>query len=213
MRNGFRGAIGASVVAAVVNAFWVYAPPAVGQTSDYTAPRGADGHPDLNGIWQALNTANYDLEAHPARPALALIPAAPRASRPGLGRATRVELAAPAIRAFGAVGGVPAGGGCRCRQRDSVSTLGGGQETRERRALARARSGDQVLHAGCAARDVHAVPVPDPSRCRQILIAYEYAGATRTIHMMKLAIAEFNLDGLVAWTLGRRHARDRRDRF
>ena len=30
----------------------------------YRAPRLADNHPDLNGIWQALNEANYDLEAH-----------------------------------------------------------------------------------------------------------------------------------------------------
>jgi hypothetical protein len=47
-------------------------------------PRGAGDKPDLNGIWQALNEANYDLEAHAARPAMALrpgpygpIPAAP----------------------------------------------------------------------------------------------------------------------------------------
>ena len=25
-----------------------------------------EGHPDLNGIWQALNTAHWNLEAHPA---------------------------------------------------------------------------------------------------------------------------------------------------
>ena len=32
----------------------------------YRAPRTASGQPDLNGIWQALNTANWDLEAHEA---------------------------------------------------------------------------------------------------------------------------------------------------
>jgi hypothetical protein len=32
----------------------------------YRAPRNASGQPDLNGIWQALNTANWDLEAHEA---------------------------------------------------------------------------------------------------------------------------------------------------
>src|SRR5678815_319648 len=26
--------------------------------------RAADGHPDLSGIWQAMNTANWDLEDH-----------------------------------------------------------------------------------------------------------------------------------------------------
>src|SRR5262245_52492016 len=30
--------------------------------------RNADGHPNLSGIWQALNTANWDLEDHPASP-------------------------------------------------------------------------------------------------------------------------------------------------
>src|SRR5215510_14055374 len=40
----------------------------VGQTSTtstiYSPPRTADGHPDLQGVWQALNTAAEDLEAH-----------------------------------------------------------------------------------------------------------------------------------------------------
>ena len=35
-------------------------------TAPYRAPRGPDGKPNLNGIWQAMNTANWDIEAHPA---------------------------------------------------------------------------------------------------------------------------------------------------
>ncbi len=36
--------------------------PVAGQS--YRAPRGPGGKPDLNGIWQALNEANYDIEGH-----------------------------------------------------------------------------------------------------------------------------------------------------
>ena len=38
------------------------------QTPSYSAPRFYDGNPDLNGIWQAVGTAHWDLEAHHARP-------------------------------------------------------------------------------------------------------------------------------------------------
>jgi hypothetical protein len=32
----------------------------------YVAPRLADGHPDLNGVWQAVNTANWNIQDHAA---------------------------------------------------------------------------------------------------------------------------------------------------
>ena len=39
----------------------------------YIPPRGPGGvHPDLNGIWQALGEAHYDIERHMARPSLQL---------------------------------------------------------------------------------------------------------------------------------------------
>src|SRR5271156_6835204 len=41
--------------------------PAAAQT--YRAPRAADGHADLSGVYQALNTANWDLEDHSAQAA------------------------------------------------------------------------------------------------------------------------------------------------
>ncbi len=41
---------------------------AAAQAPAYVAPRFVDGNSDLNGIWQALGTAHWDLEAHHARP-------------------------------------------------------------------------------------------------------------------------------------------------
>ena len=41
--------------------------PLCAQTA-YKGPRLANGKPDLNGIWQAMNTANINLEEHSARP-------------------------------------------------------------------------------------------------------------------------------------------------
>jgi hypothetical protein len=35
----------------------------------HDVPRFEDGTPDLNGVWQVLNSANYDLLAHPSRAA------------------------------------------------------------------------------------------------------------------------------------------------
>ena len=60
-------------------------------------PRGPNGKPDLNGVWQVLNTANYDLEAHPARAAMQLV------------EGPVVPVPHPDILALGAVGSVPAG--------------------------------------------------------------------------------------------------------
>jgi hypothetical protein len=39
----------------------------LGEEQNYRAPRTPHGAPDLSGIWQANNTANWDLEPHTAR--------------------------------------------------------------------------------------------------------------------------------------------------
>src|SRR5262245_25938149 len=38
-----------------------------GQTAAEKAPRTPDGKPDLNGIWQTNNTANWDIQDHDQR--------------------------------------------------------------------------------------------------------------------------------------------------
>ena len=65
------------------------------QSLAYQPPRLADGKPDLNGIWQTMNEANYDLEGHAARAAMAL--------RPG----PYGPVPAAPVLALGAVGAVP----------------------------------------------------------------------------------------------------------
>ncbi|MCH8137215.1 MAG: hypothetical protein IIB77_14665, partial [Proteobacteria bacterium] len=44
---------------------------ATAQEMDYRAPRTAAGKPDLNGIWQSINSANWNIEPHAAAPGLA----------------------------------------------------------------------------------------------------------------------------------------------
>src|SRR5882724_4267156 len=65
MRKPFRGAI---VTCAMVVLGTI---PASSQTAP-KGPRMPDGKPNLNGIWQAMNTANWDLQEHAARPGLVL---------------------------------------------------------------------------------------------------------------------------------------------
>jgi hypothetical protein len=36
------------------------------QAPAFKAPKAADGHPDLGGIWEYMGTANWDLQDHPA---------------------------------------------------------------------------------------------------------------------------------------------------
>src|SRR5262245_31331033 len=100
MRTTLTGVIAAVLTSIVLGVFFVQASqPVAGQTTAYRAPRAPDGHPDLNGIWQAMNEANYDIEAHMARPAMAL-----RAGPYG-------PVPAASVLALGAVGSVPPGVG------------------------------------------------------------------------------------------------------
>ena len=181
MRIAARVAV---IVAAAVAgaALWAHLPRS-SAAEPYRAPRTAEGVPDLNGVWQSLNTANYDIQAHAARPALAITPASPRTSIPGLARATHVDLPAPSVRVLGAVGGVPAGAG----------VVEGNEIPYQPWALARKKeNADNWLERDpeikCFMPGVpRATYMPYPFQILQgskkILMAYEFAGATRTIHL------------------------------
>jgi hypothetical protein len=141
------------------------------QTPAYRAPRTPDGKPDLNGIWQALNEANYDIELHIARPALALQPG-PYGPVP-----------AAAVLPLGAVGAVPPG----------VGVVEGGELPYKPEALTKKKENQENWltrdpEIKCYLPGVpRATYMPYPFQILQsakaLFVAYEYAGAVRNIYL------------------------------
>ena len=119
----------------------------------------------------------------PRGQALAIIPAAPRPGTPGLVRATHTDLPALALRPLGAVGGVPAGAG----------VVEGDEIPYQPWALAKKKENtehwlDRDPEIKCFMPGVpRATYMPYPFQILQstntILMAYEFAGTTRTIHL------------------------------
>jgi len=139
--------------------------------SAYRAPRTPDGKPDLNGIWQALNEANFDIEMHSARPAMAV--------RPG----PYGPVPASAVLRLGAVGAVPPGLGV---------VEGGTLPYRPEALQKRKENQENWLTADpeikCYLPGVpRATYMPYPFQIFQsssaIFIAYEYAGAVRNFFL------------------------------
>jgi len=54
----------ATTAASLLVALWLAAGAAAAQTGEAGIPRAWDGHPDLNGIWQAIGTAHWDIQDH-----------------------------------------------------------------------------------------------------------------------------------------------------
>ena len=107
--------------------------PAAAQTPGYRAPRTADGQPDLNGIWQVLNTANWDLVGHAASAGPMNPLGATGAEPPGLGVVEGGEM--------------PYLPEAEATKKENFQTPPG------------AGSGSEVLPARRASRHLYAVPV------------------------------------------------------
>ena len=137
-------------------------------------PRRADGHPNFDGIWQAINSANFQLEAHNARQGTVEVLGAIGAVSPGLG--------------------VVEGG--------TIPYLPAALKQREKN-FANRRTQDP--EAKCYLPGVpRATYMPHPFQFiqsdNQILIAYEYAGAVRTVYMKDQI--EAPVDSWMGWSNG-----------
>src|SRR5579863_697078 len=83
-RSGYLSITKVTIPVALL-AIFAAAMPASAQTPAYKAPRTADGKADLNGIWQAMNTADWDIQAHAAAAGPVSSLAADFAVPPGIG--------------------------------------------------------------------------------------------------------------------------------
>ena len=172
-------------VVVLVLALFVTTHPAAAQD----VPRLSDGRPDMNGIWQVLNEANYDLEPHMARHSLQL--------REGpVGRVPSI----PTLR-MGAVGAVPGSLGV---------IVGGGTipYTLEARALKEENAAnwiDRDPEVKCYMPGVpRATYIPMPFQVIQsetdVFIAYQFAGAVRDIYLDNPGPSQ--VDSWMGWSVG-----------
>jgi len=159
--------------------------PVAGQApTTYKASRGADGRPNLSGIWQAVNTANWNIEGHAAE-------AAPYSNLVG------VYLAEPAGMSVVADGRLPYKPEALAKKKQNF-------ETRLKSDPFNRDLGDP--EAKCFMPGVpRATYMPFPFQIIQstnkVLISYEYASTTRIIHMDKVPPAP--IDSWMGQSTGR----------
>jgi len=116
------------------------------------------GHPNLNGIWQAINTANWNLEGHSA---------------------------APAFPQLGALFAVPAGQSVIIDNNGTIPYTPDGLKKRQENQAGWPKSDPEAkcYMAGLPRATYMPYPFQIVQGEKDILFVYEYAGANRTVHM------------------------------
>ncbi len=141
----------------------------------YTGPRTADGKPDLNGIWQAMNTANWDIQAHSA----------------AMGR----------VVALGAEDAEPAGAGVV--EGGVLPYLPAALAKRQDNFKNRLTADPEIkcFMPGVPRATYMPYPFQIIQSTKSIMIAYEFAGAVRQVNMGKPT--EAPADMWMGWSNGR----------
>src|SRR5262245_23393719 len=172
MRNELRSAMIASFPAVLVSLPVVLA---VAQTPAHRAPRTADGKPNLNGIWQALNTANWDLLGHTA--------------------------AKGPVSSLGAVFSVPPGLGVVAGDEIPYLPAAVAQKKENQANWLKLDPEVKCYLPGVPRATYLPYPFQIVQSKQNILIAYEYAGAVRVINMG--APTKAPGDSWMGWSNGR----------
>ena len=163
--------VATTLVAAAAGAMFALLAVPVGGQAPPSVPRLANGRPDLNGVWQTLNEANFDIQMHVARPAMAL-----QAGPYG-------QVPAASVLALGSVGAVPPGVGVV--EGDALPYLPDALNTkRENQANWLTRDPEIKCYLPGVPRATY-MPYPFQIAHSEsnLLIAYEYAGAVRDVFM------------------------------
>ncbi len=140
----------------------------------YTGPRTADGKPDLNGIWQAMNTANWDIQAHSA----------------AMGR----------VVALGAEDAEPAGAGVV--EGGALPYLPAALAKRQDNFKNRLTADPEIkcFMPGVPRATYMPYPFQIIQSTKSIMIAYQFAGAVRQVNMAKPT--EAPADMWMGWSNG-----------
>jgi hypothetical protein len=175
MRNFLKSLMTVLAALGSIAVVWMTIASPAGQTTAYRAPRTADGKPNLNGIWQAVGTAHWDVQTHAARPAQAVVP----------GPIPNSLLPAAPVLALGARGGVPGG----------MGVVEGEEIPYRPEMLARKKENfDNALtrdpEVKCYLPGIpRATYMPYPFQIAQstnkIMMIYEFSSGTRTINLDK----------------------------